>query len=47
MLATYVIETVGTQEYELGRGGFLQRFADAYGPDAAADVEPHLAISRV
>ncbi|GAA4356442.1 carbohydrate kinase family protein [Angustibacter luteus] len=47
MLATYVIETVGTQEYELGRGGFLQRFADAYGPDAAAEVEPHLAISRV
>jgi adenosine kinase len=47
MLATYVIETVGTQEYELGRGGFMQRFADAYGPHAAADVEPHLSISRV
>ena len=47
MLATYVIETVGTQEYELGRGGFLQRFAGAYGTDAAAEVEPHLAISRV
>ncbi|WP_426560892.1 carbohydrate kinase family protein [Angustibacter sp. McL0619] len=47
MLATYVIETVGTQEYELGRGGFLQRFSDAYGLDAAAEIEPHLTISRV
>ncbi len=47
MLATYVIETIGTQEYELGRGGFLARFADAYGADAARDVEPHLGISRV
>jgi adenosine kinase len=46
MLATYVIETVGTQEYELARGGFLRRFTDAYGEDAAADVEPHLAIAR-
>jgi adenosine kinase len=46
MLATYVIETIGTQEYELGRGGFLARFADAYGADAASEVEPHLGISR-
>ena len=46
MLATYVIETVGTQEYELARGGFLRRFTEAYGEAAAADVEPHLAIAR-
>jgi adenosine kinase len=46
MLATYVIETVGTQEYELGRGGFLQRLVDAYGDEAGADVEPHLRIAR-
>ncbi len=46
MLATYVIETVGTQEYELGRGGFLARFAEAYGADAAAEVEPHLRLRR-
>jgi len=46
MLATYVIETVGTQEYEIARGGFLQRFADAYGAAAAAEVEPHLALVR-
>jgi adenosine kinase len=42
MLATYVIETVGTQEYVLVRDRFLERFASAYGADAAADVTPHL-----
>jgi adenosine kinase len=42
MLATYVIETIGTQEYELGRGGFLQRLTEAYGEQAAAEVRPHL-----
>jgi adenosine kinase len=41
MLATYVIETVGTQEYELSQRHFLQRLAATYGDDAAADVEPH------
>lgn len=40
LLATYVIETVGTQEYELGQSRFLERLAKAYGDDAAADVEP-------
>ena len=42
MLATLVIETVGTQEYELRRGHFLERFAVAYGADAAAEVAAHL-----
>ncbi|MEZ0093685.1 carbohydrate kinase family protein [Streptacidiphilus sp. EB129] len=42
MLATLVIETVGTQEYELRRGHFLERFATAYGEDAAAEVRHHL-----
>ena len=46
LLATYVLETVGTQEYELGRGLFLRRLAEAYGDDAAADVEPHLRTPR-
>jgi len=46
MLATYVIETVGTQEYEIARGGFLQRFTEAYGDEAAADVAPHLSLVR-
>ena len=42
MLATLVIETVGTQEYELRRGHFLERFAKAYGDAAAAEVRTHL-----
>jgi adenosine kinase len=43
MLATYVIETVGTQEYTLGKGSFLQRLADAYGQESADAIEPHIA----
>ncbi len=46
LLATYVIETKGTQEYELGRARFLTRLGDAYGPDAVGDVEPHLVCLR-
>lgn len=42
MLATLVIETVGTQEYTLDRRPFLERFAKAYGPDAADEVRPYL-----
>lgn len=42
MLATLVIETVGTQEYELRHGQFLQRFALAYGDAAAAEVHAKL-----
>jgi adenosine kinase len=46
MLATYVVETVGTQEYELGRARFLRRFAEAYGPEAADEVGEHLQAPR-
>jgi adenosine kinase len=46
MLATYVIETIGTQEYEFGRQAFLDRFASFYGDDAAADLEPHVSCPR-
>jgi adenosine kinase len=46
MLATYVVETVGTQEYKLGRIDFLDRFAQAYGDDAAAEVAEHVVIRR-
>jgi adenosine kinase len=42
LLATHVIETVGTQEYRLSKQTFLTRFAKAYGDDAAAEVEPQL-----
>ncbi|MFI8928306.1 carbohydrate kinase family protein [Streptomyces sp. NPDC053474] len=43
MLATLVIETTGTQEYELRRSSFMDRFAVAYGDAAAAEVRTHLA----
>ncbi|GHF32155.1 kinase [Streptomyces mashuensis] len=43
MLATLVIETLGTQEYELRRGHFMERFTKAYGHEAAAEVQAHLA----
>ncbi|MGP3988601.1 carbohydrate kinase family protein [Streptomyces sp. 3N207] len=42
MLATLVVETVGTQEYELKRVHFMERFTKAYGHDAAAEVQAHL-----
>ncbi|GAA4765895.1 MULTISPECIES: carbohydrate kinase family protein [Streptomyces] len=43
MLATLVIETVGTQEYTLRRAHFMERFTKAYGDDAAQEVRGHLA----
>ena len=43
LLATHVVETVGTQEYSFTRDGFLSRFTEAYGEAAAAEVAPHLA----
>jgi adenosine kinase len=43
LLATYVLETVGTQEYAVERDAFLTRLAGTYGDDAAAEVAPHLA----
>jgi adenosine kinase len=46
LIATYVIETVGTQEYVLDRQTFLDRITATYGADAAADIEPHLRCPR-
>lgn len=46
LLATYVLETVGTQEYELRRSDVLRRLETAYGEDAAADIEPHVKTLR-
>jgi adenosine kinase len=46
VLAAYVLETVGTQEYTPGKAAFLERFASAYGDDAATEVEPHVNCSR-
>ncbi|KRV49906.1 ribokinase [Wenjunlia vitaminophila] len=42
MLATLVIETVGTQEYQLRPGHFVERFTKAYGETAAAELTAHL-----
>ncbi|MFT4744376.1 MAG: adenosine kinase [Nitriliruptoraceae bacterium] len=42
LLATYVLEHVGTQEYRLNRSEFRDRFADCFGEDAAKDVGAHL-----
>ncbi len=43
LLAAYVLETVGTQEYEFDWQDVVRRMARAYGDDAAADLEAHLA----
>ncbi|MCQ4213509.1 carbohydrate kinase family protein [Streptomyces longispororuber] len=44
MLATLVIETLGTQEYELRRAPFMDRFRKAYGDAAAIEVESYLGL---
>jgi adenosine kinase len=42
LLATLVLETVGTQEYDVDPDNFLKRLAESYGESAAAAVRPHL-----
>jgi adenosine kinase len=42
LIATYVIETLGTQEYRFTKDEFLTRFAQAYGQVAADEISPHL-----
>lgn len=46
LLATYVIETIGTQEYELAQQHFLERMAQSYGDTAAAEVQAHISCPR-
>jgi adenosine kinase len=46
LLATYAIETVGPQEYEVSQRRFLNRLAGAYGETAAAEVAAHVRSSR-
>ncbi|AKU17158.1 carbohydrate kinase family protein [Luteipulveratus mongoliensis] len=41
-LAAYVVETVGTQEYDLRAAHFVDRLKAAYGEDSATDVAAHL-----
>jgi adenosine kinase len=42
LLATLVLETVGTQEYDVKPQDFADRLAESYGHDAAAEVLPLL-----
>jgi len=46
LLAVYVVEKVGTQEYTLHRQAFLDRFAAAYGDAAAAEIAGHVRTPR-
>jgi len=46
LLATHVIESVGTQEYDLAQQHFLDRFADTYGASAAAEVSAYIRCPR-
>jgi adenosine kinase len=43
-IAASVVETKGTQEYELTRDGFLKRLGAAYGDTAASDVDAALKL---
>jgi adenosine kinase len=42
LLATLVLETVGTQEYQVDKLDFAERLAESYGDECAAEVVPHL-----
>ena len=42
MLAAYVVETVGTQEYDFTPSEFVKRVEESYGVEAATDLAPHL-----
>ena len=42
LLATYVIETIGTQEYILDKSEFISRLEQAYGSECAQYVASHL-----
>ena len=44
LIATYVIETMGTQEYRFSSAEFLARFEAAYGAEAATQIAPHLSF---
>ena len=44
MVATYVIETMGTQEYRFNKEEFVGRFREAYGDDAALELASVLTI---
>ncbi len=46
LLAVYVVEKVGTQEYILHQAAFVERFASTYGEAAAAEIAAHVRTPR-
>ena len=42
LLATYALETVGTQEYQVKPAEFHERFAMAFGEAAASEIDAHV-----
>lgn len=46
LLATYVIETIGTQEYHFAQNAFLRRIARTYGAEAADEIRAHIRVPR-
>ncbi|MEU8662330.1 carbohydrate kinase family protein [Actinoplanes philippinensis] len=44
LVAALVLETVGTQEYDIKAADFGKRFAGAYGDEAAAEITPFLPV---
>ncbi|MFC4064112.1 carbohydrate kinase family protein [Actinoplanes subglobosus] len=44
LVAALVLETVGTQEYDVRASDFSKRFAAAYGEEAAAEITPFLPV---
>jgi adenosine kinase len=46
LLAVHVVERVGTQEYTLHQASFLDRCAQAYGDQAAAEIAAHVRAHR-
>ena len=45
-MASFVLESVGTQEYTFDADDFPSRLAWTYGADSATGVRPSLAASR-
>jgi adenosine kinase len=45
LLATMVLETIGTQEYVVAPNEFVKRLAESYGDEAADEITPHLGIA--
>jgi adenosine kinase len=42
LLAVYVLESAGGQEFRLSREDFLERMTEGYGAEAAVEAAPHL-----